>query len=73
MGDDRPVGQSERRQLRRSGRLPQLVTRALPQEGDRAAVSGDHLLVLDARGAECLLHAATRMDPRAAVVPMANE
>ena len=56
-----------------SGRLAQLVTRALAQERDRVAVGGDHLVVLDARGAERLLHAATRMDPRAAVIAVADE
>jgi hypothetical protein len=36
-------------------------------------VTGDHLFVLDARGAKCLLYAATRMNPRAAVIAVANE
>src|SRR5665811_1130071 len=69
----RPVGQLERRQLRRSSRLTQVVARAFAEERDRTAVSGDHLVVLDAGSTERLLHAATRMDARATVIAVANE
>jgi ketosteroid isomerase-like protein len=73
VGDNRSVGQLERRELRVPGHLAQLVTRALAQEGDRTAVSGDHLVVFDSRGAERLLHPATGMYPRPAVITGANE
>jgi hypothetical protein len=73
MGDDRPVGQLDRRQLRVSGRFAQLVTRALAEEGDRMAVGGDSLLLVDPGVIECLLHTATRMSPRATVIAVANE
>lgn len=72
MREHRPVAQLERRQLRRSGRSAQFVTRALAQEGDRVAVSGDDLLVLEPFGAERLLHTAARVDPRAAAVAVAD-
>src|SRR2546425_6334362 len=49
-GSDRaPVGQPQRRQPRRAGGLAQLLARAFTKERDRAAVRGDHLLVLYAR------------------------
>src|SRR5215213_7525684 len=72
VGDDRPVRQLERWQLGVSGRLAQLVPRALAEERDRMAVGGDHLLVLDSRGTECLLHPATRMPPRPSVIAVAH-
>src|SRR5215217_6066063 len=72
VGDDRPVRQLERRQLRVSGRLAQLFARALAEERDRMTVGGDHLLVLDVRGTECLLYPATRMPPRAPVIAVAH-
>jgi hypothetical protein len=36
------------------------------------AVGGNHLLVLDSRGTKCLLHAATRMPPRAPVIAVTH-
>ena len=54
------------------GRGLELVARALAQERDRAAVRRDDLVVLDARAAQRLLHAAARMDLRAAVVAVAD-
>src|SRR5271168_2743968 len=73
VGDDRPVWELQRRQLLRSGRLAQLLTRAFAQERNRTAVGGDHLVVLDVRGMQRFLHAATWMDPRAAFIAVANE
>ena len=46
-----------------AGFILQRLARALAQERDRAAVGGDHLVVLDP-GAQRLLHAATRMNAR---------
>ena len=66
------VGQLERRQLRVSCRFAQLIPRALAEERDRVAVGGNHLLVLDSRGTECLLHAATRMPRRAPVIAVTH-
>ncbi len=60
VGDNRSVGQLERRQLRRSGTQAQLVTRACAQERPWAAVTGDHLVVLDACRAKRLPHAPGR-------------
>src|SRR5690242_14765325 len=55
-GDDRarvvehgPVLELQRRQLGGAGGGPQLLARPFAQEGDGAAVGGDHLLVLDPR------------------------
>src|SRR4051812_19670092 len=73
MGDDRPIGELENRQLRVTGRPAQLLARALAQERDRAAVGGDHLLVLDSRGTERLLHPSTWMNSRATVITVADE
>jgi hypothetical protein len=73
MRDDRPIGQLECRQLRRARRIAQRFPRTLAQEGNRAAVTRDHLVVFDACGAERLLHPATRMDPRAAVISVTDE
>src|SRR4051794_4235835 len=71
--DDRAVRQLERRQLRVSGRRAQIVARALAEEPDRVAVAGDHLLVLDSGATKRLLHATTRMHPRASVIAVADE
>src|SRR4051795_9059790 len=60
VGEDRPVGQLERRKLRVAGCLSQLLARALAQKRDRTAVSGNHLVVFDSLRAERLLHSATR-------------
>src|SRR5215213_3542734 len=72
MGDDRPVRQLERRQLRVSGRLAQRFSRALAEERDRMPVGGDHLLVVEFRGTKRLLHPATWMHPRALVIAVAH-
>ena len=73
VSQDRAVGQLQRRQLFLTGRLTQLGTRAFALPRPRAAASGDHLVVLDLRSAEGLLHAAARMHPRAAIVAVADE
>lgn len=73
MDEHRAVGQPERRQLRVTGLLPQVVTRTLPQEGHRVPLGGDHLLIGDAGGTEGFLHPPARMDPRAAIVTVADE
>src|SRR5438552_2395095 len=70
---DRAVGQLQRRQLFLTGRLTQLGTRSFALPRPRAAASGDHLVVLDLRSEEGLLHAAVRMHPRAAIVAVADE
>ena len=72
MRDHRAVGELQRRQLLGPGRLKQRRPRALAQERERAPVPGDHLPVVDLRGAERLLDAATRVDARAAVVAVAD-
>jgi len=36
------------------------------------AVGGNHLLILDFRGTECLLHPATRMPPRAPIIAVTH-
>src|SRR5690242_2312483 len=50
----------------------ELVARSLPQERNRVAVGGDHLLVLDVLLVHRLLHAAARMHLRAALVAVAD-
>jgi hypothetical protein len=72
VGDDGPVGQLERRELRVSGGLAQFVARTLPKEWDRVAVGGDDLSALDSRCAERLLHPATGMYAWAAVIAVAD-
>jgi hypothetical protein len=72
VSDDSPVGQFERRHLRVSGFSAQLLPRTLPQERDRMARRGDHLLVFDPSSTERLLDPPTRMHPRAAVIAVAD-
>src|SRR4051794_5905304 len=72
VGEDRAVGELERRQLRIPGGRAQLLARSLAQEGDRAPVGGDHLVVVDAGGSEALLHATAGVEARAAVVAVAD-
>src|SRR5262245_3630519 len=70
--DDRPVGQLQRGHLRVAGRGSQLLARSPAQERNRIAVGGDHLVVVDARGAQRLLHAAARVNPGPAVIAVAD-
>jgi hypothetical protein len=57
-----PARELERRQLAVSGRRGKLVTRALPQERERAAVPSDYLVVLNPLGMHLLLDTAARMN-----------
>src|SRR5438105_6764505 len=71
--DGGAIRKLQRRQLRISRLRAQLLARPLAQEGDRAAMRGDYLVVLDSGGPEGFLHAAARMLPGAAIVAVANE
>src|SRR5438128_8215875 len=70
--DRAPVGQPQRRKLRRPGGLAQPLARAFAQERDRAPVRGDDLLVLYARRAQRFLHAAAWMHAWTTVVAVAH-
>jgi len=66
------VRQPQRRELRASGRFPELLTRSLAQKRDGTAMRRHDLVVRDARGAQSLLYAAARVDLGAAVVAIAD-
>jgi hypothetical protein len=70
--DHRPIGKLESRQFLCSGGGPQRIARPLAKERNRAAVRGDHLVVLDPRIAQRLLDATTWMDPRPTVVTVTD-
>ena len=72
MRDDRPIRELQSRQLVRAGLLLQLPPRPFAQERERAAVTGDLLLVWDTGLLKSFLDAATRMNSRPAFVAVAN-